>query len=54
MPAHLIPLPRCQTCDRPATVMLRNAVDAPLGEFCDRHGEAALRQHQERVEVARG
>jgi hypothetical protein len=48
MPAHLRELARCRTCGRPATQELYNAVNAPLGVYCSRHGKAALRAFETR------
>ena len=42
MRAYLARLPRCEACGKPATVELRNPVNAPLGRYCDRHGKKAL------------
>lgn len=41
-PAYLAALPVCQKCGKPATQKLMNTWNAPLGEFCDRHANAAL------------
>jgi len=54
MPAHLRPLPRCQTCGKPATRMLHNSVNAPLGEYCDRHAAKALSDHQAKYAAYEG
>lgn len=51
MPAHLRPLPRCRTCRSPASEMLYNGVNAPLGEYCTRHAKAALRDFQKNHET---
>lgn len=48
MPAHLRPLARCRTCQRPATVELYNAVNAPQGVYYAPHGQAALRAFEAR------
>ena len=50
MPAHLRPLPRCNTCSRPATEMLYNAVNAPSGYYCDKHAKKALKDWREKWE----
>lgn len=42
MPAHLRPLPKCLRCGKAATQELYNAVNAPLGRYCDTHGKKAL------------
>lgn len=44
MPAYLVQLPMCQKCGKPATQKLMNTWNAPLGEFCDRHADAALKE----------
>jgi hypothetical protein len=43
--SHLDPLPvyRCRTCGRPATVALVNDRSAVVGYYCAGHGETALR-----------
>ena len=41
--AHLRPLQRCYWCTRPATEQLFSGRNAPMGTYCDRHAQAALR-----------
>lgn len=40
-----IPDHRCRTCGKKATVWLYNAVNAPSGVFCTKHGEAEAKAH---------
>lgn len=49
MPAHLAPLPRCDRsgCTSPASYVLRNTVNAPIGVYCERHAPAALKDFEE-------
>lgn len=42
MAAHLRPLPRCHSCNNPATQTLHNTVNAVIGIYCDRHANHAL------------
>jgi hypothetical protein len=42
--AHLRDLPSCQTCGKAATVQLYSGVNAPMGYFCKRCGNGALRR----------
>jgi len=42
MGAHLRQLSKCDTCGKPATEQLYNAVNVPLGVYCTRHSNKAL------------
>lgn len=54
MPAHLrdIHVPKCNrmSCNKPATVELRNTWNATIGEFCVKHGNEALAEFQRKYE----
>jgi hypothetical protein len=50
MPAHLRELPKCRTCGKPATHSLVNGMNAPTGEYCDRHARMALKDFQQKYE----
>ncbi len=47
MPAHLSPLPGCQTCGSAATDELRDTENVSFGVYCGRHGPPALRDLQQ-------
>lgn len=51
LPAHLKDLPqhKCQSCGKKATKELYNTKNAPLGRYCARCGQRALREHKARV-----
>ena len=42
---------RCSRCGARATVELYNERNAPLGKFCRRHGNEALKAEKRRLEV---
>lgn len=44
--AHLRPLDKCATCDKPATLRLYNGLNAPMGAYCTRHAAAALKRYK--------
>jgi len=46
MAAHLRPLPICQSpdCQKSATCTLYNTYNDRMGDFCTKHGEAALKR----------
>lgn len=50
MAAHLRSLPRCRVCDKPATKLLVNGMNAPTGEYCDRHARPALADFKRKYE----
>jgi hypothetical protein len=52
MPAYLASLPACQKCTRPATQRLYNGSNGPVGDYCDRHAEPALREFRQQHETS--
>jgi hypothetical protein len=51
MAAHLRSIVRkCNRCEKPAIVELRNTHNAVIGEFCRKHGAEALKGYQQRYE----
>lgn len=43
---------RCAVCGKTATVQLFNTFNAPGGRYCQRHGEQARRELQQREDAA--
>ncbi len=51
MPAHLRGITaRCAVCEKLAVVQLYNGRNAPMGKYCEKDGNRALRDHRKKYE----